>query len=314
MNMMFKIENKRGLETKSAVVYAILAIISFFILLSITYRIKTVQSQGNWEEVCYDSVTVMASSVALTQGHYASQLKCPTKYYEVKKDGIYSEGKLIRRFSKGNMPEVLEEAISDDLAECWSAFHRGSLELFKGDGTFCVVCSSWHFDNDVDLKKEGLLKFMKSHYVIGNDETYYDYIEDFKTKKTKDLSYPIQAALDKVYFINTSLTRDYVTTFTYVKGKNEIANLLAKGKGASPGIALSAIGLGIALVTGPGGWVAYAGYALATSGGLLAYLGSYYKRAQPEWVAFVTFRGLDKNNLKDLGCDILPAKQNINKP
>lgn len=316
--MSIKIKNgiKKGIATE-ALVIAILMLVSFIVLLLMFNKTKTTVEQSEWLTTCKRSVEVMSGVVSLTKAHYTSELKCPTKFFEVNHKGIFRDGKLIAPFKRGDedkIKDVLKREVANDLIECWSAFHKGRLELFKEDGIFCVVCSQWHFSDDIDVKVNGLSDYLRDHYVPGTNLDYYTYLFGYKTKGSDVLNKDTQELINKEFFIDTSRTRDYSVTFTYIKGKDKMQNFLVKTKNAAlSGGVLIGVGI-VSIYFGPFAPVVWAGYALVAAGITLAGIVAEYSRGEPQWIAFVSFRDTGINSLANFSCEMIPVKTNYLNP
>ncbi len=201
-----------------------LAIIMLFI--KDVGRTESIGSFEMWSRTCRQSVQTATFVSTKTHGIKATELHCPTKYFEVKPDGIYYNNKLWRATPKGTRKKVVEKALADDLASCWNAFAVKDISPVDMSGfSYCFVCSQWHFDEDIgNFSITNFINYLNTTE-MPNNEKYYDFLSTFPHS-------PHVSNVNKNRFemvsdtpVNTSLSRDYITTFSFVSSRNIVDNM-----------------------------------------------------------------------------------------
>ena len=131
-------------------------------------------------------------------------------------------------------------------------------------------------------------------------DTYYDYLTPFSSKQASEKLLESNAP----DFINTDF--DYATVFVYAKKKGFWSKVTTAG--ALGTVGLVAGGTVAGFFTGGVGWIATGAVLLGTTGGVLgAAIGD-----DVDWQAGAVLVPFDRdsNSLKELGCEMLPVKQN----
>ena len=189
--------------------------------------ISRIFSSGLNEEIinkqCWESELFNAEARIAVVGTQTRPVKCPTKYITIHKDKLeqeYEEGPSTNN-EPFKLPDIafknadkkicansedeeacvfrnVNKAIANELARCWSDFHKGQrrvFSLYKEDQSQCVVCSVVLFDSEMadeysDLGVIGLSNpesedysldlFMRNNNNLKytGDENYYKYTLD----------------------------------------------------------------------------------------------------------------------------------------
>lgn len=108
------------------------------------------------KELCMLSVQAKYAAGAVKGKEALINLQCYTQTLEIKRDGIYKSGKkrkpkLIDEFSGDDdytRIEKVQEAIANEMFDCWDQFHEGKLPMFYEKEKRCVICADIVFHSD----------------------------------------------------------------------------------------------------------------------------------------------------------------------
>jgi len=211
--------------------------------------------------------------------------------------------------------ELAVPRIADVMAECWSVFGEGKLNLFSGDGKFCVPCAVVSF-SETDITVPGLSSYLAHNKVPARfgRGSYLEYLSGYATQGVGEY-YDVLELRDKAVVapvLDTS--KDYGVMFVSARGLDEISQVKSWAgtteTSVGAGLAAGAV-VGTAAVVifgGPVTWVGYGAYAAAI--GVSALAGGVYTflaGEEPVWMSFVTLMPWEEQEFKKLGCTYLPA-------
>ncbi len=168
------------MKTKDEIIGAIVALMSLFILLmfvKVTLRASNPNSLENWADVCSQSVaTIVRFSVKHILVVLPSQLRCPTKYFTVKNDGVYYNKAKWMGFSR-DKKKVMEKALAYDLYSCWKPFSSNNFINEKYDYSFCIVCSDWYLEDSArGTNLDDFVNYLNTTTIPGSKATFYSYL------------------------------------------------------------------------------------------------------------------------------------------
>ncbi|MBU1199455.1 MAG: hypothetical protein KKF46_06475 [Nanoarchaeota archaeon] len=302
--------NKKGFAMSKLVgIIVLLILLVVFVMFIIDVNKKSLRMVEDSEckaSILTHTILIEASGEALVTDIY-----CPTKYYTIPK----SNEKESKRY------------IADSLKTCWGTWGRGQIQLFKGEGYFCHICSVIDF-NQKNKQIEGLTEYLLTTKVNDekfNDLTYMDYLTgDIEEKASPEFIQQVQQ--------NTALkvldsSKTYATMFVYAKGDDYMQDFYEKLNtyyqtkqdakawsayygslgGATAGILTAAI---IGATGGAAAVVVGAGAVLGAIGGAII---DALKSKGVEWVSMVIFEEYTAENLKQIGCEIMPVRQDKEK-
>jgi hypothetical protein len=216
-------------DGRKELVNAILILFTLAIIMLFIKDVGRTESIGSfemWSRTCRQSVQTATLISTKTHGIKSTELHCPTKYFEVKPDGIYYNNKLWRATPKGTRKEVVEKALADDLASCWNAFAIKNINPVNMSGfSYCFICSQWHFDEDIgNFSITNFINYLNTTE-MPNHETYYDFLSKFPDSSRVYNANKNGFGMVSNTPVNTSVSRDYITTFTFISSKNIINNI-----------------------------------------------------------------------------------------
>lgn len=188
---------KRGELTTTHLVMIILLVLAFSVLLFLYYQLVGPQIVD--KQACKFSMTQRATLSALTSGagEELVPLTCRTEKVCVGSKLFGTECKEFENLDEGigtarvSNTEEVEKLISQKIVECWDMMGEGRVSLFTqfwtnqyGIGSvypICVICTRIAFDEDslsdnVHLEDVDLYKYMLTHYIPGEQKTYYQYL------------------------------------------------------------------------------------------------------------------------------------------
>lgn len=266
----------------------VILLVAALVILLLYGKTLALSEAQNIADQCRQSIEINAI------GHVSGmelfdEVKCPTEYKTIESD---------------NSEEIKKE-LSHDMASCWYKMGEGEYEIFPASWLqktqYCVICSVAEFDNKQTVT--GFLDYMAKNpapllYTQGKAMSYADYLQGYSTDNSMKLEYE-QETEDTV-----DTSHKYATIFMYTK-KGYISRGLGAVAGGAGGLTVGFVG-GALLI---GGWTAPAGIAIistvAGAGGGYA-LGS---EKTAEWESGILLAPYNTENIKKLGCEILPAKQ-----
>lgn len=291
------------------VVTAIILIVALvvFIVYLAKIGLSAVSIAENTE--CKASIVAHTAMLKITDENIAPDIYCPTQYYKIPtKD-----------------QEEIKEYIAESMKTCWGMWGRGELQLFKGDGYFCHMCSVMEFKHK-DIQVTGLNDYLISTPISkggGNlgGITYADYLTGHSTNRASPEFIEQVKKNTAIDTIDTS--KDYATMFIFAKGEDSmqkffegIDSLYQKKKstagwstyygsagGATAGIVTVAV---IGATGGAAAVVIGAGALLGAAAGAII---DALKNKGVDWTAMVMFEEYDAETLKQIGCERSEAKQ-----
>ncbi len=281
-------------------------------LLGVLYAFQKTNQSVIEETQCSVQVRQHAALKKLTGQQFESRIK-----------GCGPEQVEIQDLEKAN------KKIADEMAQCWSEFGRGKLNLFEGDHLFCNVCSVVRFE-DRGERVTGFSRFLRENNIPNREISYIDWLTlassensvevDSLEENQDELKNQRQNYLDQEHL---STDKKYAVTFLYAKGQDSLRtirnHLIGKttegkvgGTFALTGIAMAggtklvSVALGALGLSNPFGWVVYAGSALAVGGEVISYL--YSDEAAHEWVSTMVLTEMNESTLDRLNCDYDPVE------
>lgn len=111
--------------------------------------------------------------------------------------------------------EKIKKVIADDLVQCWKNYGEGDLQLFKGEGTFCSVCSFYSFKDDGG-ELSGMPLFLKETVIPREEFTYAEYLAGVANDPDSEISDRVsdqdfeQGGMDR--------SKQYASILYYAKG------------------------------------------------------------------------------------------------
>jgi hypothetical protein len=289
--------SKKAIAIETLGMVTIFAILLIFLII---FAIRAGTSTTRFVEDSECSKNIMAHSFLLQTSGEAidSDIYCPTKYYTI----------------SGKDDNEVKYSLAQALKTCWGTWGKGKLDLFRGEGYFCNICSV------IDFKEEnkqitGFSDYLTSTSIEpGSTLTYADYLTGFGSEKSDPQLINDLRARNFAGTIDTS--KSYASIFVYAKGKDSIKRFLddmdalglrTTGGGITTGFALgvvSGIGLAAAGVLSGGTAIIFAG-AVTAIGGIIGAVQSN----DVDWVSMTMFTEYSSENLKKIGCQITPVKQ-----
>jgi hypothetical protein len=289
------------MELKTVSHYIIMVVV-IALLAMVILRWKEIAHLESQKNICKASVYEHAAS-HIKGVDLSSSINCPTQNHTVP-DGTPHEQKLY---------------LAKRMAGCWEQFGEGKLRLFDHDDMYCVLCSWVEFSGDEVL--HDFSEFLYTERMPGTEITFMDYLNGYETERaaqvigdvTKDTVKDKPILPDKMYTI----------VFVYAKGDDNvrIASDMAVNVLQSAGTPLAVVG-GVLLIAGGaltsftgiaapiGGAIIFVGQKVFMVGGVSAALESYFRTdLAPEHLAYVAFREYNQEELDQLGCRYLPARQ-----
>ncbi len=263
---------------------------------------------------CYQSVR-QQSFLNTNVRFFSSGLNCPLKRSEI----------------SSSDKSVIKNVLADEMLDCWETFGKGDLELFSGEeGTFCHICSHIIVPDNAKLFQSEFLEYLNSTAKTGNPlnngKTYSQLLSPSQRDAENFFTGEQLSSLKSSDFslVDTSQSKDYAVVFWYIKGKDHMKDFFAKARSASPGIAVTAGGVGLvavgiivlkvaggavsAIIVGTVGWpLVLGGAAVALIGGWISYGIWGYARESPSWMAQTLIMPYDENVLSNLGCEIVES-------
>jgi hypothetical protein len=259
---------------------------------------------------CKSSIEAHSIVATTTAGEIFTDIKCPTSEITIK-----------------NL-KTTKKTIAEDMHRCWYIWGQGDGRYFKGDGTFCHVCSIYKF-GDKGQTVNGFMQYLHEEPIqmkYPTDTrgiTYAQYLAGYKSKNAEQKIDTNVGELSKTDIINTS--NRYATIFVYASGKDAIQKLMegggrtvlgtigmfgVLGGGLATGVGVSgALGIGTFIVSNPAGWIV--GGTIILGAGV-AEIWQALKIKEPEWVAFIAFVPYNETALNDLSCEKFLVNQMSN--
>lgn len=297
--------SKKAIAPETFGVIAVLMVLLIFMMI---FAIKAGTSTNKIVEdsECAKSIKTHTFLIKTTGEGVASDIYCPTKYYTL----------------SGEDADETKNLLAEARKTCWGTWGRGQLNLFKGEGYYCHICSV------IDFKDKGNIITGFPEYLANTkvssalDISYIDYLTSYANEKADPKFVDSFKELSQTGTIDTSKT--YSVVFLYAKGDKFIKDLL-EGIGS-----LSFVGTGT--TTAGGGLLGIAGGSLAgiaiagilglgTGGtitivaagaGIIGAVGAYFgwsKAKEVEWFSTTLLSEYSSENLQKIGCQITPVKQ-----
>jgi len=231
-----------------------------------------------------------------------SDVNCPTQEVVIKEKLDTKAGQV-----------KAEKQIATAMYDCWDQFGQGKLELFEskiGTDMYCVMCSHITFKEN-DKKIDGFINYLQENTIPSDTETTYaEYLTGYQTlDKLQMFKENLNSFMQQNNAHEIITSSDYAVTFFYYKeGYMDKIKSTALGMigGATIGTAVP-VGFLIAGTTiGTGGLAAIGVAIFALGTGIGAVLGS---DKSANWNSGVMLIPLQSEQLSDLKCSYLPAKQ-----
>jgi Ca2+/Na+ antiporter len=236
---------------------------------------------------------------------FVSDINCPTQEVVIKEKLDTKDGQT-----------KAKKQIASAMYDCWDQFGEGKLELFEsktGTEMYCVMCHHITFKQK-DKEIKGFVDYLSDNTIPGSSEvTYTEYLTGYQTLETlsvfKENMDNFMQQHDAKEIITSS---DYAVTFFYYK-QGYIDKIKSTALGMVGGAVVGTVGGGLSvgvvvgavtISTGGAAAIGLAIFALGTSIG--AVVGS---DKSADWNSGVMLVPLQSENLKDLKCGYLPAKQ-----
>jgi hypothetical protein len=308
------IRNKKGTD-KLGIALAILGVVVILVFLFFLNDYYTTIKEKMEVQNCKNSIAAHSMLASGSDYEIFTDIKCPTRYITVSTND----------FTKA------KSQIAEDMTRCWYEWNEGKGPYFKGDGTFCHICSVYTF-KPANQNINGFIKYLSSESpkfklagaVAGGIKgiTYMDYFQGYKSPSERQLvSDPAYKPLsDKDDLINT--TNKYATVFIYISGKDTIQEFLEGKKAGATTAGSVAVILGVAavakgtialggvigaLATGaavnfwnPVGWIAGGAAVIAVASYAIYEI---WNQDDPEWISLITFKPYNAAELNALGCE-----------
>lgn len=282
-------------------------IILFFIFLFVTKNVLKVKSD---KEICKADVYGKAAlgikplkkiqelaELFDRQKQFTSDVNCPTQEISISENLDTKQGQT-----------KAKETIAKAMYDCWDQFWEGKKELFEskaGTEMYCVICHHITF-KEKDKEIKGIIDYLDENLIPSNDISYYEYLTGYETgdelRKFKEDVTKFTQQHNAKEIVTSS---DYAVTFFYFKQgyidkiKGAVIGMVS-GAGAAGGIAIASI---FVAIPGPG-WIGLGLVVVGTTLGVV--LGS---DKSADWKSGVMLIPLQAEELSDLGCSYLPAKQ-----
>ena len=242
--------NRKGFA--STLQIALLSIAVILVLGLFLYNAYTSLKDKMAIQSCKDSISAHSLVAKGSGSNIFTDIKCPTNEITIKD------------LKKTN------EIIAEDMHRCWYIWNEGNGQYFKGDGTFCQICSIYQF-GDKKQEVHGLIEYLINNNVevkyAGEvpGVKYVDYFQGYSTPNANKKVSTIPQDISYLDTLNTS--QKYATIFVFASGKDAIAKMLENGKRTT-----AITGLALFGVAGGAGSIGAAGLAAAgsTAGGELA--------------------------------------------
>jgi len=192
-------------EEKTSI--ASITIVLIVLLILITWGTSTVMDTSKaHDRKCQSSINTYAKLIdGLSEvSHGDAQrvaeesIDCPTNRVELK-----------------GSDAAIKKVIAEDLVQCWKNYGEGELQLFRGEGTFCSVCSLYEFSDD-DGQLNGLPLYLQATQVPREEFTYAEYLAGVGNNPEAEVS----ERISEQNFEGGSMDRSkqYGSILYYVKG------------------------------------------------------------------------------------------------
>ena len=294
---------------KYLLVSLILLVVIIVIMWPLFNKTKDVAESEAHKAQCSESVRVNSAAhiKGISINFLKTQINCPTVYKTLEGDST-----------------TLKSEIANQMADTWSVYGMGKLDLFDGTDTYCAIYSVLDF-KDKKQKITDFGDFLKTNYVPGKKETYISFLSQFSSLESADLTQDmlknsqIQASIDA--------SKSYAVIFFYSKNDEMIKHITAAASTTPGKIAMSSTAMavfGVATVVvgiftgGVGGVVmGIVGTSLAAGGSSIAYASAPAALLASEntnkWLAFTVLKEYNAEELNKLNCTTLPVYQG-NRP
>ncbi len=310
----------------SIIVTAIVILVSILVFSAFTYMFYISYRDKMEVQNCKNSISAHSVMVDFTKGEYFTDIKCPTK------DILLNN----------NDEKKVKSVIAEDMHKCWYEWDKGNGKYFKGEGTFCHICSIYTF-KEPDKNIEGFVQYLTTQNIkvkYPGDVPRTKYVEYFSPYINAESKSPLsdsqQRTQDILEYDYLYSSQKYATIFVYVSGKEKIQNFLETKRttmGAVGGLAFLAgtaatvggttgIVLGLMSAAGtvatagavtswsPVGWVLLigAGVTAAAGGAILGY-NSMFNYEEPEWISVILLTPYNAQELSNIGCEMIDVDQ-----
>jgi hypothetical protein len=291
-----------------AVNYLVVLVLAVLVLIVMLMFERSVGEAAKLESIktkC--KASVYAHSAAHIKGiDLSSSINCPTQNLTVP-DGTQDEQKLY---------------IAKRMTDCWDMFGKGGLDLFDRDGIYCVICSQLDFEGDEPI--QNLEQYLYMTKMPAQEMKFMDFLNGYKTPRADEAIGDItKQIIQQGQAESLDPSKSYSVIFVYARGTENIRNALelTANMGSTQGTPFMIAGGVIAIVggtaasfTGLGSIVGVpmmiAGKVLFIGGGVESAIESYLTTdVAPEHIAYVALREHSKDELQQLGCRYLPARQ-----
>lgn len=281
-----------------SMVSIVIILITALILLVYEGNLKKAYIEATAKQTCKTSVKTH-TLLKLRYADFSGEIKCPTVKMQI----------------NDNNENIAKKKIADALYDCWDQFGRGKLELFTDNSVYCTICRRITFGKDI--KVNGVMRYLALQQAPRQKISYAQFLTTERTENSQILSELESKKI--VDNIDASKEDEYAIIFTYIKGKDNLNQLLEKSKFAASGLGTVALGFGFVKagtavgLTGIGAPIAATlvsfGAFVMSVGTLWGFVGTYLATVPFEHISLISFVPYDAESLKSLNCKEIPIKQ-----
>lgn len=282
-------------QAQNIILVFVLMVILIVIFTLIIFKIKGGYSTLADKGVCKTSIMMndqgsLLDRYILVGGELVPELKlnCPTQMVEIN--------------SKNQ--EEAKYQLAKELYSVCDEFNSGDLNLFgKKEGVFCIIRKKVSFGQK-EMKITGFPDYLTTQQSGNGKGTYAQFCSPKMTETVTDL-YPQMTEEDKK-LLNSQIidtSKDYAIIFVYAQGEDSIKRTFNTFIGQSNMHNTIYLLVGASIVTG--GWI-MVGFGAAAA---IAAIVNNRIVQDPQQASFFLIREYNAEQLKELGCTELPAKQ-----
>lgn len=184
-------KSKRGMEYLREVIVAVIVGLLF---LSIGYGLYGNLHTSGDREICRLSVIAKTNTknpLIKAESNVVRELKCKTNIVQVKKEGIYRNGKRTATYSltgldnpdkMKSVQDSIKKAIADEMYDCWYEFKGADPFGQYNSNLRCVPCATITFSDEVMKNVPKLTGFYTTLEELEDDsgKNYLQYLSDGK--------------------------------------------------------------------------------------------------------------------------------------
>jgi len=283
----------------SAVILLVLLLVFVFFLIKVRIgAAKMVEDSQCKSSIISHIALKKVSGEGITS--ITTDIYCPTKYYTL----------------PGKTAQDTNHQLAEAMKTCWGTWGKGELDLFKGEGSYCHICSVIDFKNK-DKKFGGLKDYLINTKISPDSEqTYMGYLAGFTSE---DASPDAVKRLQENQLDDTvDTSKSYAVIFAYAKGQGFMKSML-QGIGSISGLPGTAgggltagliVGVGTTALLGLG----FAPAVFVTSAAVVAGAAlGFTVNDDDNWVSQALLVEYNEANIKEIGCQASPIKQDTEK-